>query len=201
MHSQTPDMEAVKLLDKVSPWPLPPFMLDEHFYDTLAEAPPQDQNSSRPLPSWTFAKKTASGIPMPQTIAHRGYKANFPENTMGAFKGAAEVGAHAIETDVHLTKDGVVVLSHDADLKRCFGKKYKLIDRRWEEIKDLQTLETPHQTMPRLQDLLEFLALPETNENIWVLLDIKVVLTGASPSCLSSDEAFSPIMMRPTICA
>lgn len=31
---------------------------------------------------------------------------------MGAFRGAVEVGAHAIETDVHLTKDGVVVLSH-----------------------------------------------------------------------------------------
>lgn len=31
---------------------------------------------------------------------------------MGAFKGAVEVGAHAIETDVHLSKDGVVVISH-----------------------------------------------------------------------------------------
>lgn len=32
----------------------------------------------------------------PQAIAHRGYKAAFPENTMGAFKGAVEVKAHAI---------------------------------------------------------------------------------------------------------
>lgn len=31
---------------------------------------------------------------------------------MGAFRGAVEVGTHAIETDVHLSKDGVVVLSH-----------------------------------------------------------------------------------------
>ena len=46
------------------------------------------------------------------TFAHRGYKAKFPENTMGAFKGAVEVGAEGLETDVHLTKDGVVVLSH-----------------------------------------------------------------------------------------
>ena len=44
--------------------------------------------------------------------AHRGYKAVFPENTMGAFKGAADVETDAIETDVHLTKDDVVVLSH-----------------------------------------------------------------------------------------
>ncbi len=31
---------------------------------------------------------------------------------MGAFKGAVDVGAHALETDIHLTKDEVVVLSH-----------------------------------------------------------------------------------------
>lgn len=49
---------------------------------------------------------------MPQIIAHRGYKAAFPENTMAAFRGAVEAGAHAIETDLHLSKDGVVVLVH-----------------------------------------------------------------------------------------
>ena len=49
---------------------------------------------------------------MPQTIAHRGYKAKHPENTMGAMRGAVEVGAHALETDIHLTKDDEVVLSH-----------------------------------------------------------------------------------------
>lgn len=49
---------------------------------------------------------------LPQTVAHRGYKAKYPENSMAAFRGAADVGAHAIETDVHLSSDGVVVLSH-----------------------------------------------------------------------------------------
>ena len=48
----------------------------------------------------------------PQCIAHRGYKAKQPENTMAAFRAAAAVGAHAIETDLHLSRDGVVVLSH-----------------------------------------------------------------------------------------
>ncbi len=48
----------------------------------------------------------------PQAIAHRGYKAAHPENSMGAFKGAVEVGAHAIETDIHLSKDDIVFLSH-----------------------------------------------------------------------------------------
>ena len=47
---------------------------------------------------------------LPQAIAHRGYKAKFPENTMPSFVGAVKAGAHALETDVHLTKDNVVVL-------------------------------------------------------------------------------------------
>lgn len=49
---------------------------------------------------------------MPQIVAHRGYKAKFPENTLLAFKNAITFGAHGLETDVHLTKDNVVVLSH-----------------------------------------------------------------------------------------
>lgn len=50
--------------------------------------------------------------PFPQVIAHRGYKSAFPENTMAAFRGAVGVGADGIETDLHLSKDGVVVLLH-----------------------------------------------------------------------------------------
>lgn len=49
---------------------------------------------------------------MPQTIAHRGYKAEHPENTIGAFAGAVKIGAHAVETDLHISKDNIVVLSH-----------------------------------------------------------------------------------------
>ena len=49
---------------------------------------------------------------MPQAIAHRGYKAEYPENTMGAFSGAVRVGAHALETDLHISRDNVVVISH-----------------------------------------------------------------------------------------
>lgn len=71
------------------------------------------------IATFAFAKKDVSGNRRPQAIAHRGYKAQFPENTMGAFRGAVEVGADALETDIHLTKDGVVVLSHVSDLVVC----------------------------------------------------------------------------------
>lgn len=92
---------------------------------------------------------------------------------MGAFAGAVHIGAHAIETDVHITKDDVVVLSHDATLKRCFGRPEKLIDVDWSYVSTLQTLAEPKQYMPRLIDLLEFLAMPEHGD-VWLLLDIKV---------------------------
>ena len=67
------------------------------------------------LAPWTRAllsKKNPQARHLPQAVGHRGYNAKFPENTMPAFKGAVEVGAHGIETDLHLSKDGLVVLSH-----------------------------------------------------------------------------------------
>ena len=61
---------------------------------------------------WVWAREDKHGRHFPQTISHRGFKAKHPENTMKAFEGAVEVGTHAIETDIHLSKDNVVVLSH-----------------------------------------------------------------------------------------
>ena len=92
---------------------------------------------------------------------------------MRAFKAAVQGRAHALETDIHLSKDGVVVLSHDADLKRCFGIKKKIIDCDWSELSQLRTLRKPHEPMPRLSDLLEYMSQPGM-EDIWVLLDIKL---------------------------
>ncbi|KAF1983955.1 tubulin-domain-containing protein [Aulographum hederae CBS 113979] len=109
---------------------------------------------------------------LPQAIAHRGYKAKYPENTMSSFIGAVEAGSHAIETDIHLTKDRVVVLSHDATLERCYGRKDKIIDLNWKELSEIRTVKGG-KPMPRLKDLLEYLAQPGLEE-IWVLLDIKL---------------------------
>jgi glycerophosphoryl diester phosphodiesterase len=53
--------------------------------------------------------------------AHRGASAELPENTLAGFRRALELGADAIESDVHLTRDGHVVLSHDESGARCCG--------------------------------------------------------------------------------
>lgn len=50
--------------------------------------------------------------PAPQVIGHRGFKGKHPENSMSAFKGAVEVESNAIELDLALSKDDVVVISH-----------------------------------------------------------------------------------------
>ncbi|KAL8766102.1 MAG: hypothetical protein Q9209_007000 [Squamulea sp. 1 TL-2023] len=151
----------------------PPFLLDEIVYNTFADTPKLDREPPSPLPGWTFARKRDNGEQLPQAIAHRGYRAQYPENTMAAFRGAVEAGVHAIETDVHLTKDAVVVLSHDATLKRCFGKPDKIIERDWQYISEQRTIQAPHEPMPRLVDLLGYLAAPG-NEKTWLLLDIKI---------------------------
>ena len=53
-----------------------------------------------------------------RVIAHRGASAYAPENTMAAFKKAAEIGAPEVETDVRFTKDGKLLLFHDQTLDR-----------------------------------------------------------------------------------
>src|SRR3982751_152869 len=67
--------------------------------------------------------------------AHRGASLEFPENTMAAFRRAAELGADALETDVHATADGVLVTSHDPDGARIFGKPRRIADCRSEEVR------------------------------------------------------------------
>ncbi|KAI1412390.1 PLC-like phosphodiesterase [Hypoxylon sp. FL1857] len=128
--------------------------------------------STPPAAPWAARLDTKSG-PLPQIISHRGNMAAFPENTMVAFRSAVEVGTHAIETDLHLSKDGIIVISHDATLMRCFGKASKVADCDWDELSKLRTLREPKQPMPRLLDLLEYLGQPE-QEHIWILLDIKM---------------------------
>jgi glycerophosphoryl diester phosphodiesterase len=58
---------------------------------------------------------------MVRLYAHRGAAAERPENTLPAFRRALELGADALETDAHLTRDGQVVVAHDPDGLRMAG--------------------------------------------------------------------------------
>ncbi len=65
--------------------------------------------------------------------AHRGAPVEQPENTLPSFHRAVALGADAIETDVHMTRDGQVVIAHDPRALRMAG-----VDVAWRDI-DLDT--------------------------------------------------------------
>ena len=68
----------------------------------------------------------------PIAIAHRGGDEVAPENTVAAFQHAWSLGFRVLETDVHVTADGVLIAFHDADLERLTGRPGVLADRSWE---------------------------------------------------------------------
>jgi glycerophosphoryl diester phosphodiesterase len=59
----------------------------------------------------------------PRVLAHRGLALDAPENTLLAFAKALAVGVTHIETDVHVSADGVAMISHDPDLRRLTGRR------------------------------------------------------------------------------
>lgn len=58
---------------------------------------------------------------VPELVAHRGYPARYPENTLPGIEAALRAGARYLEVDVHLSSDLVPVLFHDDDLARVCG--------------------------------------------------------------------------------
>lgn len=67
-------------------------------------------------------------------IAHRGFSGKYPENTMLAFEKAIEAGADGIELDVHLTKDGEIVVIHDERVDRTSDGEGYIVDFTYEEL-------------------------------------------------------------------
>lgn len=61
-------------------------------------------------------------------IAHRGYSARYPENTLLAFTKAIEAGADMIELDLHLSRDGELVVIHDNRINRTSDGRGKVAD-------------------------------------------------------------------------
>ncbi|WP_069998462.1 glycerophosphodiester phosphodiesterase [Cellulosilyticum sp. I15G10I2] len=70
-------------------------------------------------------------------FAHRGASGYYAENTMLAFGKAVEMGCDGIETDVHLSKDGIPVLIHDETVDRTTGKKGYVEDYTFSELAEM----------------------------------------------------------------
>jgi len=70
----------------------------------------------------------------PVIYAHRGASAQSPENTMAAFRKAIELGSGGIELDVHMTKDGEIVVIHDEVIDRTSNGTGKVKDLTFSEL-------------------------------------------------------------------
>ena len=93
--------------------------------------------------------------------AHRGAKGYAPENTMAAFRRAAELGADMVELDVHLTADDRVIVIHDDVLDRTTSGTGYVRDHTWAEIRSLDAgswwgPEFAGERVPLLEDVLEW---------------------------------------------
>ena len=107
--------------------------------------------------------------------AHRGWSAAYPENTMEAFRAAAELGVDSIETDIRVTKDGHLVLIHDATVDRTTDGTGAVIDM---TLAQLQALDAGiHKGAAfrgcRIPTLVEFLDYMKTVPHITIDLELK----------------------------
>ena len=70
-------------------------------------------------------------------VGHRGAKAYETENTLESFRKAIELGANAIELDVRISGDSKLIVIHDDNLKKVFGKDVQIKESTLEELKQL----------------------------------------------------------------
>ncbi len=72
-----------------------------------------------------------------EIIAHRGASYLAPENTVAASKLAWELGADAVEVDIHLSRDNKIMCIHDSDTKRTTGQDFKISETLSEQLRKL----------------------------------------------------------------
>ncbi|SJM52771.1 glycerophosphodiester phosphodiesterase family protein [Gulosibacter sp. 10] len=140
----------------------------------------------------------------PRILAHRGLALEAPENTLAAFRAAFDIGVTHMETDAHVTKDGVAVLWHDPTLERWDGSKTRIASLTLGELH--QRTRDGHQ-MVTVSEALE--ALPDAFFNIdvkdpaatdavcdgvqWVEAEERVLLTSFSEATCRRLRARLPL--------
>jgi glycerophosphoryl diester phosphodiesterase len=100
--------------------------------------------------------------PGPIAFAHRGGTEAGPENTLRAFGAAVALGYRYLETDVHLTADGVVVAFHDDRLDRVTDATGRIAELAWSAVAEARV--GGSEPVPLLTELLE--VFPDVRFNI-----------------------------------
>jgi glycerophosphoryl diester phosphodiesterase len=109
----------------------------------------------------------------PRTVGHRGASALAPENTARAFELAIEHGLDFAELDVHLSRDGQLVVIHDADLSRVAGRPVAVGELTAAELAELDV--GGGQGVPRLVDVFDL-----TRGRLGLYVELKGASTSAA---------------------
>lgn len=107
-------------------------------------------------------------------ISHRGASAYAPENTLKAFRLAAEMGSRDFEFDVHQTRDGILVVHHDYSLLHTAGRDVKIAGLDWAELKKINVAlhyraDKAFQHVPRLEEVMNIIG-PASD---WLNFEVK----------------------------
>lgn len=120
-------------------------------------------------PIWTTALPSGTIL----VGAHRGASTVASENTAAAFEAAIAAKADFIETDLRLSRDGVPVVFHDADLKRLCGDPRAIAEL------DMDELQTLHPSIITVADTIDLVG-----ERASILLDTKLYEPAALQRCI-----------------
>jgi glycerophosphoryl diester phosphodiesterase len=112
-------------------------------------------------------------------FGHRGAMGSAPENSLASFKLAHRAGADGLECDVHLSKDGQLIVIHDEKLDRTTRGRGLVKSKTWRQLKSLDNglwygPKFRNQKLLRLQDLLAWLKNKKTKEGVPLVLLIEI---------------------------
>jgi len=114
---------------------------------------------------------------MMKIYAHRGSSGTHPENTLSAFKQAANLTIHGVELDVHLTKDGNLVVIHDESIDRTSNGTGYVKDMTLSELREFEygswfSEDFKGERIPTLEEVLDIFAATTHHVNIELKSDI-----------------------------
>lgn len=148
---------------------------------------------------WLGVSALAQGQPV-ELIAHRGASHDAPENTLAAFHLAWKQQADGIECDLHLTKDGRIVVCHDETTKRTTGVDLKIARTTFEKLRTLDVggWKDPKYKGERIPALEELLAIVPEGKNIY--LEIKCGVEIIPELIRVLEQSKKPAAETPVIC-
>ncbi|MBR0458634.1 MAG: hypothetical protein IJJ26_05320 [Victivallales bacterium] len=109
-------------------------------------------------------------------VGHRGFRSQYPENTIPSFQAAVDFGLDSIEFDIHPTKDGKLVVTHDDTVDRCSNGTGFVHDYLFDDIRklDFGSWKAPQfagTRIPTFEETLE--AILSKDPNFYLLIEIK----------------------------